>query len=134
MCKTWCLHNLDFPQARLASIADQWEYLTQKTTEKSLKLKEANKQRTYVAAVKDLDFWLGEVESLLTSEDSGKDLASVQNLNKKHQLVEADIHAHDERIKGQSRMKYNNKIQPLIIHGRVVQLENYQSRPRQFSA
>lgn len=49
------------PQARLASIADQWEYLTQKTTEKSLKLKEANKQRTYIAAVKDLDFWLGEV-------------------------------------------------------------------------
>jgi spectrin alpha len=47
-----------------------------------------------------LDFWLGEVESLLTSEDSGKDLASVQNLIKKHQLVEADIQAHDDRIKG----------------------------------
>lgn len=65
-----------------------------------MKLKEANKQRTYIAAVKDLDFWLGEVESLLTSEDSGKDLASVQNLIKKHQLVEADINAHDDRIKG----------------------------------
>lgn len=51
-------------QARLASIADQWEFLTQKTTEKSLKLKEANKQRTYIAAVKDLDFWLGEVKLL----------------------------------------------------------------------
>lgn len=94
--------------------------MTQKTTEKSLKLKEANKQRTYVAAVKDLDFWLGEVESLLTSEDSGKDLASVQNLNKKHQLVEADIHAHDERIKGESRVKYNLKTQLLIIHGTIV--------------
>ncbi|XP_053601908.1 spectrin alpha chain isoform X2 [Plodia interpunctella] len=85
-------------QARLASIADQWEFLTQKTTEKSLKLKEANKQRTYIAAVKDLDFWLGEVETLLTSEDSGKDLASVQNLMKKHDLVEADIAAHEDRI------------------------------------
>lgn len=74
--------------------------MTQKTTEKSLKLKEANKQRTYIAAVKDLDFWLGEVESLLTSEDSGKDLASVQNLIKKHQLVEADIQAHEDRIRG----------------------------------
>lgn len=51
---------------------------------------------------------MGEVESLLTSEDSGKDLASVQNLNKKHQLVEADIHAHDDRIKG-------NKISMVII-------------------
>ncbi|XP_075227894.1 alpha spectrin isoform X2 [Lycorma delicatula] len=97
--KHQCAGSEEAVQARLASIADQWEYLTQKTTEKSLKLKEANKQRTYIAAVKDLDFWLGEVESLLTSEDSGKDLASVQNLIKKHQLVEADINAHDDRIK-----------------------------------
>ncbi|XP_063373302.1 spectrin alpha chain [Cydia amplana] len=93
-----CSGSEDAVQARLASIADQWMFLTQKTTEKSLKLKEANKQRTYIAAVKDLDFWLGEVESLLTSEDSGKDLASVQNLMKKHQLVEADIQAHEDRI------------------------------------
>nr|ANG83465.1 spectrin alpha chain [Biston betularia] len=93
-----CSGSEDAVQARLASIADQWEFLTQKTTEKSLKLKEANKQRTYIAAVKDLDFWLGEVESLMTSEDSGKDLASVQNLMKKHQLVEADIQAHEDRI------------------------------------
>lgn len=43
---------------------------------------------------------LAQVESLLTSEDSGKDLASVQNLMKKHQLVEADIQAHTDRING----------------------------------
>lgn len=97
--KKQCSGSEDAVQKRLTQIADQWEYLTQKTTEKSLKLKEANKQRTYIAAVKDLDFWLGEVESLLTTEDSGKDLASVQNLMKKHQLVEADIQAHEDRIK-----------------------------------
>ncbi|KAL3280132.1 hypothetical protein HHI36_017636 [Cryptolaemus montrouzieri] len=97
--KKQCAGSEEAVQKRLESIADQWEYLTQKTTEKSVKLKEANKQRTYIAAVKDLDFWLGEVESLLTSEDAGKDLASVQNLMKKHQLVEADIQAHEDRIK-----------------------------------
>ena len=48
-----------------------------KTSEKSMKLKEANRQRTFIAAVKDLDFWLGEVESLLNTDDVGKDLASV---------------------------------------------------------
>lgn len=99
--KRQCAGSEEAVQKRLESIADQWEFLTQKTTEKSMKLKEANKQRTYIAAVKDLDFWLGEVESLLTSEDAGKDLASVQNLMKKHQLVEADIQAHEDRIKGQ---------------------------------
>lgn len=101
--KKQCSGSEDAVQKRLSQIAEQWEYLTHKTTEKSMKLKEANKQRTYIAAVKDLDFWLGEVESLLTSEDAGKDLASVVNLIKKHQLVEADIQAHADRIKDMNK-------------------------------
>ena len=36
---------------------------------------------------------------MLETEDYGKDLATVQNLNKKHQLLEADINAHEERVK-----------------------------------
>ena len=35
---------------------------------------------------------------LFFTDDSGKDLASVQNLTKKHQLLEADILSHEERI------------------------------------
>merc|ERR1711971_1311497 len=94
-----CSGSEEAVQNRLESIAQQWEFLTQKTSEKSMKLKEANRQRTFIAAVKDLDFWVGEVESLLTTDEVGKDLASVQNLMKKHQLVEADIIAHEDRIK-----------------------------------
>lgn len=40
---------------------DEWTYLTRKSSEKGEKLKEANRQRMYTAAVKDLEFWLGEV-------------------------------------------------------------------------
>ena len=80
-------------------IAEQWTNLSQKATEKSLKLKEANKQRTFNAAVKDINFWLGKVESLLKSEGSGKDLVSVQNLINKHQLADTNIQAHQDRIK-----------------------------------
>ena len=49
--------------SRLLKISEQWQLLEQKTSEKSMKLKEANRQRTFIAAVKDLDFWLGEVSS-----------------------------------------------------------------------
>ena len=35
---------------------------------------------------------------MLDTEDYGKDLATVQNLVKKHQLLDADINAHEERI------------------------------------
>lgn len=38
---------------------------------------------------------VSQVEALLASEDYGKDLASVNNLLKKHQLLEADISAHE---------------------------------------
>lgn len=36
--------------------------------------------------------------ALLSSDDYGKDLASIENLLKKHQLLEADIKAHADRI------------------------------------
>ena len=93
-----CSGSDDAVKTRLESIVEQWEVLTQKTSEKSMKLKEANRQRTFIAAVKDLDFWLSEVKSLLNTDDSGKDLASVQNLTKKHQLIEADILSHEDRM------------------------------------
>jgi len=53
-----CAGSEDAVQHRLESISEQWEILTHKTSEKSMKLKEANRQRTFIAAVKDLDFWL----------------------------------------------------------------------------
>jgi spectrin alpha len=83
---------------RLKALNDQWELLVKTTTEKSHRLKEANKQKSFMAAVKDLEFWLGEVETLLSSEDYGRDLASIENLMKKHQLLEADIAAHADRV------------------------------------
>lgn len=44
--------------------------------------------------------WLSEIEGQLLSEDYGKDLTSVQNLQKKHGLLEADVGAHQDRIDG----------------------------------
>ncbi len=48
-------------QERIGKLAQEWESLTCKSSDKSEKLKEANRQRMYTAAVKDLEFWLGEV-------------------------------------------------------------------------
>ncbi|CAD5229447.1 unnamed protein product [Bursaphelenchus okinawaensis] len=83
---------------KLRSMKEQWDLLMKTTTEKSYRLKEANKQKSFMAAVKDLEFWLGEVETLLASEDYGRDLGSIENLLKKHQLLEADIAAHVDRL------------------------------------
>ena len=36
---------------------------------------------------------------MLETEDYGKDLATVQNLVKKHQLLDADVKAHEDRVR-----------------------------------
>ena len=59
--KNQCAGSEDAVQERIQKLVQEWEFLTHKSTEKSDKLKEANRQRQYTAAVKDLEFWLGEV-------------------------------------------------------------------------
>lgn len=44
--------------------------------------------------MEDIELWLYEVEGHLASDDYGKDLTSVQNLQKKQALLEADVAAH----------------------------------------
>ena len=70
------------------------------TEKKSIKLQEAQQQQQFNRGIEDLEMWLSEIEGQLISEDYGKDLTSVQNLQKKHSLMEADIAAHQDRIDG----------------------------------
>eukprot|EP00117_Sycon_ciliatum_P010415 scpid4432/ scgid12327/ Spectrin alpha chain, brain; Alpha-II spectrin; Fodrin alpha chain; Spectrin, non-erythroid alpha chain len=93
-----CVGQEEAVKDRVALLEDQWNTLLSKSADKSQKLKEANQQQQFNTGVKDVLFWLGEMEALLKSEDFGKDLPSVQNLLKKHQLVEADITAHEAKI------------------------------------
>ena len=41
----------------------------------------------FLRAIDDENIWISEAEALLTSEDVGKDLPSVQFLLKKHQVL-----------------------------------------------
>ena len=57
---------------RITKLQQQWEYLVQKSSEKSQHLKESNQQQQFNTNVKELDFWLGEVresKSLLLRMD-----------------------------------------------------------------
>lgn len=54
-------HDLSIAQARLNALDEQWQFLVNKSAEKSQKLKEANKQQNFNTGIKDFDFWLSEV-------------------------------------------------------------------------
>ena len=50
-------------QVRLNALDEQWQFLVNKSAEKSQKLKEANKQQNFNTGIKDFDFWLSEVHT-----------------------------------------------------------------------
>lgn len=84
----------------MEEIVNLWETLVQSTDKKSSKLQEASQQQQFNRTIEDVELWLSEIEGQLMSEDYGKDLTSVQNLQKKHALLEADVASHQDRIEG----------------------------------
>ena len=69
----------------------------QNLKKKEMRSAEASQQQQYNRGNVDLVLWLSEVESQLLSGDF---LTSVQNLQKKHALLEADVGAHQDRADG----------------------------------
>merc|ERR1712020_622761 len=87
-------------KSKLEEITQLWQDLIDATEKKSVKLQEASQQQQYNRGIEDLELWLSEIEGQLVSEDYGKDLTSVQNLQKKHALIEANIGSHQDRVDG----------------------------------
>ena len=83
---------------RIKDLEDLWHLLTEMTANKGQRLKEAIQKQTFERNVSDLEAWIDEVEKSLASKDYGKDVRSVTNLLKKHQLVESHATAHEERV------------------------------------
>ena len=74
-------------EARVDELRLCWTKLRDASADKMAKLKEAEQQQLFNRGVEDVEAWIGEVASLLASEDFGKDLASVKYLLKKHQVM-----------------------------------------------
>src|SRR5687767_12277738 len=91
-------YGADRVETRIAEIQNLWEQLVEAAAKKESRLAEAAQQQQFNRTVEDIEVWLGEVEGALASEDYGKDLTSVQNLQKKHALLESDIASHQDRI------------------------------------
>ena len=71
---------------RMEEVETNWEALLAASSEKKDKLTDAYQALQFNRIVDDLLTWMDEVENQLMSEDHGKDLTSVKNLLKKHQV------------------------------------------------
>ena len=94
-------HNqADKIKDKLEEVTRLWEDLANATEKKSLRLSEASQQQGYNRGIEDLEMHLKEIESQLMEGGFGNDLTSVQNLQKKHALLEANIVSYQDRVDG----------------------------------
>lgn len=83
---------------RIAELDAMWNRLLAEMENKNTKLEQANDQLQFTRNIEDFEMWLSETEGQLMSEDTGLNLDAVANLQKKHNLLEADIAAHQDRV------------------------------------
>uniref|UniRef100_A0AAG5CRA5 Spectrin beta chain n=1 Tax=Anopheles atroparvus TaxID=41427 RepID=A0AAG5CRA5_ANOAO len=84
----------DLVQEQLDIVESEWQKLQEASREKKERLAEAYEALLFQRSLEDFNNWMDEVESQLSSEDYGRDLASVNNLLKKHDMLEADVAHH----------------------------------------
>lgn len=87
----------------LSELEDILNRLVEAANEKSDRLKEATDGQTFMRSLEEIDMWINDVENTLSSDDYGKDMTSVQNLQKKQQLLESEFQTKKDRIDQLSR-------------------------------
>ena len=76
-----------------------------------MKLGEALSLHQFFRDIDDEEAWIREKKLLVSSEDFGRDLVSVQNLKKKHKRLESEIAAHEPAINQiQEAGSFNTKL------------------------
>ncbi|CAB0012674.1 unnamed protein product [Nesidiocoris tenuis] len=79
---------------KLDELESVWRLLLETSATKKDRLNEAYQALLFSRTLEELETWMDDVESQLTSEDHGKDLVSVANLLKKHTSLENDVTSH----------------------------------------
>ncbi|XP_052120778.1 spectrin beta chain, non-erythrocytic 1 isoform X4 [Frankliniella occidentalis] len=81
---------------RLDELETEWRRLQDASLLKRERLNDAYQALLFSRTLEEMETWMDDVESQLASEDHGKDLSSVQNLLKRHTLLESDVLGHAE--------------------------------------
>ncbi|XP_044756004.1 spectrin alpha chain isoform X2 [Coccinella septempunctata] len=89
---------------RLEEIEEDWKRLLDLTQIKREKLHEAYQALLFIRSIEEFEVWLSEVEAQIRSNDIGNDLASVNNILKRHLALENDYQQHLENCESINEM------------------------------
>lgn len=80
-----------FLEPKVKELGSHFDDLERSTKEKGERLFDANRQVLYEQTCDDIDSWMTDLEKQIESEDYGKDLASVNILMQKQQMIETQM-------------------------------------------
>ena len=85
----------------LQDLNEAWERLKSLSLRRQEKLFGAHEIQHFNRDADETMVWIAEKDNLLSAEDFGKNLASVQALRRKHDGVERDLAALEEKVREQ---------------------------------
>ncbi|XP_032820091.1 spectrin beta chain, non-erythrocytic 1-like isoform X1 [Petromyzon marinus] len=86
-------------QEKLSELGTVWDRLESTTQLKAQRLFDANRAELFTQSCADINMWLAELETQITSEDHGSDLTSVNILLKKQQLLEKQMEVREKEVR-----------------------------------
>lgn len=85
-------------KSRIDNINDRFVTVRELAKTRGDKLTESNRLHEFFREMDDEESWIREKKILVTSEDFGKDLTSVQNLRKKQRRFEQELTTKEQTI------------------------------------
>merc|ERR1719400_2800556 len=87
-------------------LLEAWARLKSLATERQQKLFGAHEIQRFNRDADETIAWIAEKDSVLSADDFGKDLASVQTLQRKHEGIERDLAALEDKVRTISQEAY----------------------------
>uniref|UniRef100_A0A665U6K9 Spectrin beta chain n=1 Tax=Echeneis naucrates TaxID=173247 RepID=A0A665U6K9_ECHNA len=113
-------HDVRRILARRDNVLRLWEYLKELLVARRERLNAHRDLQRLFQEMRYIMDWMADMKGRLQSQDSGKHLHDVLDLLQKHTLVEADISAQAERIKGvQGSAKPYKPCEPGLVSEKV---------------
>ena len=81
-------------------VNDAWNRLRQNASQRKERLFGAHEVQRLNRDIDEAISWINEKDSIISSDDYGKDLANVQSLQRKHDAVERDLAALADKVEG----------------------------------
>ncbi|KAK6634026.1 hypothetical protein RUM44_004633 [Polyplax serrata] len=81
----------DYIKPKIGELSQSFDHLETTTKDKGERLFDANRETLMYQTCDDIDSWMNELEKQIESDDTGTDLASVNILMQKQQMIETQM-------------------------------------------